>query len=167
MVEKSCVHPFIDHTQVAFTANSSLREVLGTIKGYQELASSFITNVSPEVRLLHGLGSTTIFLGSVVLYEYARAHGAPFPDSGEIIGRILPIASISEDGDEYYDTDTFVWRYGREKGFEGEELRKKVDEHRKTGHGQIDRDIEDGRMTPEEAERAKRRWDEKHGYRGR
>lgn len=165
-VEKSCIHPFIKQTQRAFQERSPFGEVLGEIKDYQKRVSRLITNVSPEAKPLHIIGTSAIALGGIVLYEYARAHGVPLPDSSEVISRILPIASISKD-DEYHNTDTFVWRYGKDHGYEGEELREKVDEHRKAGHGQIDRDLEAGRLTPEEAERGRKSWDEKHGYRGR
>ena len=99
-----------------------------------------------------------------MFYEYARAHGAPLPDSKEVVYSILPIASFSKD--DYYDSNTFVWQYGRRQGLEGEELRKKVDDHRRAGHAEIDDNLEKGRLTPDEAEKGKKDWDRKHGYRG-
>lgn len=164
MVEKSCIHPFIQKTQRAFQKGSTIGNAIGTIKDYQQRVSRKIKNVNPEVKLLHIIGTSTIFLGGIVLYEYARAHGAPFTDSLDIIHGVLPAASISPD-DEYFDTDTSVWRHGKDEGLEGEELRKKVDEHRKAGHGVYDKYLEAGMMTPEEAGKARRDWDKKHGYR--
>lgn len=165
MVERSCIHPFIEQTQTAFQKSGSLKEAFGNIRGYQRHVVREVHNVSAEAKIPHMIGMSIVGLGGIVLYEYVRAHGIPLPDSREVVGGILPVASISEE-DEYNNTDTFVWRYGREQGYDGERLRKKVDEHRKAGHGQIDRDLEAGRLTPEEAEKGRRNWDKKHGYRG-
>jgi hypothetical protein len=38
------------------------------------------------------------------------------------------------------------------------------DEHRKAAHGGVDLLLEDGHITPEEANRRKARWDVLHGY---
>jgi hypothetical protein len=101
-------------------------------------------------------------LGTIVIWEYARAHNIPLPDSKTIIS-LLPVVSITPQ-DGYVDENTPVWQYGRSKGLDGEELRKKVDEHRKSGHAQIDSYLEQGLITPEKAAEGKKRWDQKHGY---
>lgn len=166
MIERSCVHPFIRQAQITFQNGSRLKDVLRSIEPYQQKVNRLVSSVSAEAKIPHAIGMSTIGLGAIVFYECIRAHGAPLPDSGSVVSFILPVASFSEgEGDGYFDTNTNVWRYGREHGYEGEELRKSVDEHRKAGHAQFDRYLEQGLMTPKEAADAKKGWDEKHGYR--
>lgn len=96
LAERSCIHPFIEQTQKAFQQGVPLREVLKTIKPYQIRINNLVTNVSTEAKIPHAIGMSLVGLGAVVLYEYARTHGAPFPDPKGII-TILPVASITED----------------------------------------------------------------------
>lgn len=51
------------------------------------------------------------------------------------------------------------WQVGRDR--EGPE---RYDAHRAAAHGQFDQLLEEGRITPEEAQKRKDQWDREHGY---
>lgn len=126
MVEKSCVHPFIEQAQKAFAEGQSLGEVIKSIKPYQQRVEKLVKNVSREAKIPHAVGMSVIGLGAIAIYEYARAHGAHWPDSGQVISGLLPVASFTRNKDEEIeDLPKVKWTAEEIMGVEG---KKKFDE---------------------------------------
>ena len=97
MIERTCVHPFIEHAQNTFQNGGSLKEVFGSIRPYQHRLNSLVKGVSADARIAHAVGLSVVGLGTIAIYEYARAKGMPLPDSGVLISGILPVRSFTPD----------------------------------------------------------------------
>lgn len=88
-----CVRQFDRAVQKVFDKGGSLRD---GFKRIQELRHDpRIEGLSFKPSLKHVLGYSAIGLGSIVLYEYARAHGANFPDLVNVL-KTMPFAFASE-----------------------------------------------------------------------
>jgi hypothetical protein len=71
----------------------SLRASLEEIPVYQVRAKAIYR---ADVYCIHALAVSTVSLGAVVMYEYLRYRGIPFPESKLLIGLIMPAKSGSE-----------------------------------------------------------------------
>lgn len=91
--ERSCVHPFIKRTQSVFADGGSLSQALKEIAPYQDKVSRVY---KVDVYLIHALAVSRFGLGAIVLTEYLRNKGYPFPDTLKTVNRLTHFHKFSE-----------------------------------------------------------------------
>jgi hypothetical protein len=91
--ERSCVHPFIRRVQAVLKRSGSLRASLHEVPAYQIRAREIYR---VDVYCIHALAVSTLSLDALVMYEYLRYRGIPFPDSRWLLGSVMPTKNCSD-----------------------------------------------------------------------
>ena len=90
---RSCVDPFIRRIQLVFHRTGSLRAAFEEIPRYQRVAKRIYR---VDAYLIHSVAVSTPALAALLLYEYLRYRGLPFPNAMTITRSVMPAKNFSE-----------------------------------------------------------------------
>lgn len=92
-IDRVCIKPIVKELGDHFASGGSVREAWGNRAEFRQILDAQAIN--PRNRRIHALAGTGVVLGSIVLFESARAKGVNLPSAAEIAALAMPVLSLS------------------------------------------------------------------------
>jgi hypothetical protein len=131
-INRVCIKPIVEELGDHFTSGGTVREALQRRPDFQQILNN--QNIDPRNRRIHALAGTGLVLGTVVLFEAARAKGVNLPSAAEIAALAMPALSLSGPDDRRSRVKTGRYEYiekSTDRTGSRPEVRHLVDEARR------------------------------------
>ena len=131
-INRVCIKPIVEELGDHFASGGTIREALQRRPDFQQTLNK--QSIDPRNRRIHALAGTGLVLGTVVLFEAARAKGVNLPSAAEIAALAMPALSLSGPDDRRSRVKTGRYEYiekSTDRTGSRPEVRHLVDEARR------------------------------------